>query len=233
MFNYFPCFHCRPLQVLPKSITIFTDALVSLERIESLIFEAEKYDKNLFSLNKFEREKNIESNNIRNKMDKDGDSDDNDDDNVIQQSESPKSKNNNELYNKYQNYNRKNNKNTEIILNSVTAVRSKNVIILKNISFSLESSGLILIVGGNACGKTSLLLSIINELQFTVGEASINPNEVNMELSQQYFIIIKNDFYFYYLFFFFFLLTFLSLILWSFKYYVTFYLLDRCGLQCS
>ena len=114
----------------------------------------------------------------RNKMDKDFDSDDNDDV-LTQKSESPKDKNEKKIHNKYQNY-KNSNKNTEIILNSVTAVRSKNICILKNISFSLDSSGLILIVGGNACGKTSLLLSIINELEFTVGDASIKPNEVKI-----------------------------------------------------
>ena len=125
-----------------------------------------------------DEDKNKENISKRNKMDKDDDSDDNDDV-LIQKVESPKDKNEKKLHKKYLNY-KNNNKNTEIILNSVTAVRSKNICILKNISFSLDSSGLILIVGGNACGKTSLLLSIINELEFTVGESSIKPNEVKI-----------------------------------------------------
>ena len=186
-FSFFIVFsRFRPLQVLPKSITLFTDALVSLERIESLVFEAEKYDKNLFSCNKFE-------NNVNDSISDDDDSDNGDDDiNSIQNIQNTSnydninSNNNNDNSNRNNNNRNDNNRNnkTGIILKNVTAVRSKDTIILRNISFSLKSSGLVLIVGGNASGKTSLLLSVLNELHFTIGEASIKPNEVTRSLSK-------------------------------------------------
>ena len=186
-FSFFIVFsRFRPLQVLPKSITLFTDALVSLERIESLVFEAEKYDKNLFSCNKF-------ANNVNDSISDDDDSDNGDDDiNSIQNIQNTSnydninSNNNNDNSNRNNNNRNDNNRNnkTGIILKNVTAVRSKDTIILRNISFSLKSSGLVLIVGGNASGKTSLLLSVLNELHFTIGEASIKPNEVTRTLSK-------------------------------------------------
>ena len=139
--------------MIPKSITIFTDALVSLDRIEALIVEAEKYDSSLFSSVK----KNDQNDDKNDDTEMSKNDDDQDDDNGENGSE---------------------NQNTKIILKSVTAVRAKNAIILRDISFSLGPTGLILIVGANASGKTSLLLSIINELKFTVGDASIKPSEV-------------------------------------------------------
>ena len=39
----------RPMQVIPSSVNIFVDAMVSLERIESLVLECEKYDPSLFT----------------------------------------------------------------------------------------------------------------------------------------------------------------------------------------
>ena len=65
-----------------------------------------------------------------------------------------------------------------IRLRDVTAIRGSDSIILKNISFSLGPNGLTLIVGGNASGKTSLLLSILNELVLTKGDAALIPVEV-------------------------------------------------------
>ena len=67
----------------------------------------------------------------------------------------------------------------KISLRTVTAIRGKNAIILKNISFSLGPNGLTVIVGGNASGKTSLLLSMLNELVLTKGDAAFIPLEVN------------------------------------------------------
>ena len=139
-------FHFRPLQVIPKSITIFTDALVSLDRIQAIICEAEKYDKDLFAPNK-----NNEKSGYQN--DENNENSDIDDFKEILQP-------------------------TSITVKSVTAVRGKNTVILKDISFSLASTGLTVIVGGNASGKTSLLLSILNELILVQGKSSIRPSQV-------------------------------------------------------
>jgi hypothetical protein len=43
----------RPMQVIPKCITMLTDAMVSINRIEGIIFEGEKYNPLLFSLPRF------------------------------------------------------------------------------------------------------------------------------------------------------------------------------------
>lgn len=67
---------------------------------------------------------------------------------------------------------------TSITVKSVTAVRGKNTVILKDISFSLVNSGLTIIVGGNTSGKTSLLLSILNELILVQGKSTIRPSQV-------------------------------------------------------
>ena len=144
LFYFFYFF--RPLQVIPKSITIFTDALVSLDRIQAIICEAEKYDKDLFAPNK-----NNEKSGYQN--DENNENSDIDDFKEILQP-------------------------TSITVKSVTAVRGKNTVILKDISFSLASTGLTVIVGGNASGKTSLLLSILNELILVQGKSSIRPSQV-------------------------------------------------------
>ena len=147
----------RPLQVIPKSITIFTDALVSLDRIEAIICEAEKYDKDLFTPNK-----NDEKNDTKN-------SENSDIDDFVEKPQP-----------------------TSITVKSVTAVRGKNTVILKDISFSLVSTGLTIIVGGNASGKTSLLLSILNELIFVQGKSSIRPSQVSSTYDI-YIIYFEND----------------------------------------
>ena len=64
----------------------------------------------------------------------------------------------------------------KVILRAVTATRgnvSKEVEVLKDITFDVTQPGLVIITGGNSCGKTSLLLSILNELTFRQGVAVI------------------------------------------------------------
>ena len=64
----------------------------------------------------------------------------------------------------------------KIILRAVTATRGsapKEVEVLKDITFDVTQPGLVIITGGNASGKTSLLLSILNELTFRQGVAVI------------------------------------------------------------
>ena len=153
--------------MIPSSITIYTDALVSLDRIEALLFEAEKYDKDLFSPNKNQNQNSIE------KKEEYENENENENENgqirthhEIDEGVAEK----NELLDI---------PSTAMIrLRDVTAIRGSDSIILKNISFSLGPNGLTLIVGGNASGKTSLLLSILNELVLTKGDAALIPVEV-------------------------------------------------------
>ena len=64
----------------------------------------------------------------------------------------------------------------KIILRKVTATRApENVTVLHDITFDVTQPGLVVITGGNASGKTSLLLSILNELTFKTGVAMITP----------------------------------------------------------
>ena len=61
-------------------------------------------------------------------------------------------------------------------MRAVTATRGsvpKEVEVLKDITFDVTQPGLVIITGGNASGKTSLLLSILNELTFRQGVAVI------------------------------------------------------------
>ena len=174
--------------MLPKSITLLTDAFVSLDRIESLIFEAEKYDKDLFKISlDDEDEIKIEKNDLKNDQNVEEYDEENDfnsynninnnyDDNHSYKNYSKKSEMEDKINesDKFTNID----DNTEIVLKTVTAVRSKNMIILRGLSVALGPVGLTLIVGNNASGKTSLLLSIINELSFTEGEVTVHPTEV-------------------------------------------------------
>jgi ABC-type multidrug transport system fused ATPase/permease subunit len=148
----------RPLQVIPNSITIFTDALVSLDRIEALLFEAEKFEKNLFSPHRNTNE-NKNSNTYGNEeidlnlsVENEGESVENELPDIASTA--------------------------KISLRTVTAIRGKSAEILKNITFTLGPNGLTLIIGGNASGKTSLLLSMLNELVLMKGDAAFIPPEV-------------------------------------------------------
>jgi ABC-type multidrug transport system ATPase subunit len=62
---------------------------------------------------------------------------------------------------------------SRIVVRNVTAIRMPDAVILKDLSFDLTQPGLVLILGGNASGKTSLMLSILNELTFKTGSAQI------------------------------------------------------------
>jgi ABC-type multidrug transport system ATPase subunit len=62
---------------------------------------------------------------------------------------------------------------SRIVVRKLTAIRMPDAVILKEISFDLTQPGLVLILGGNASGKTSLMLSILNELTFKTGSAQI------------------------------------------------------------
>ena len=165
--------------MLPKSITLLTDAFVSLDRIESLIFEAEKYDKDEIKIekNELKNDQNTEEYDEENDFNSYNNINNNYDDNHSYKNYSKKS----EIEDKINESDKFTNidDNTEIVLKTVTAVRSKNMIILRGLSVALGPVGLTLIVGNNACGKTSLLLSIINELSFTEGEVTVNPDEVS------------------------------------------------------
>jgi ABC-type multidrug transport system ATPase subunit len=62
---------------------------------------------------------------------------------------------------------------SRIVVRKVTAIRMPDVVIIKDVSFDFSQPGLVLILGGNASGKTSLMLSILNELTFKTGSAQI------------------------------------------------------------
>ena len=64
---------------------------------------------------------------------------------------------------------------SRISLTNLTAMRSKTTVVLRNVTLNIPiiQPGLVLIIGGNASGKTSLLLSILEELDTTV-DSKIN-----------------------------------------------------------
>jgi ABC-type multidrug transport system fused ATPase/permease subunit len=127
----------RPMQVIPTSVSLVVEALVSLERIESVILEAMKYEPLLYD----PKQKTADA---KQSPFKGGES--------IEAA-------------------------VRVSVMNVTASRGApdSVTVLKNISFDLAQPGLVIISGGNASGKSSLLLAILNELTFKEGTASITP----------------------------------------------------------
>lgn len=122
----------RPLQVLPKCVSLYSDACISCERIQSLINEAEKYE-DIFSIDSVY------------------DHDDYNHKSPMHQEE------------------------TNIKLNNVNVKRDETEV-LTDINLEIQGPGLYLIIGDNASGKTTLLLTVLNELKFN-GQLTVNPPE--------------------------------------------------------
>jgi len=134
----------RPMQVIPTSVSLFTEALVSLERIESIMFEAMKYKPLLYDAKQ-------------------------DMANVIQSDfkDEPTMAA------------------ARVKVENLTALRGspESLTVLDKVSFDVEEPGLVIISGGNASGKSSLLLAILNELTLKEGSASITPTAAKVAYS--------------------------------------------------
>jgi len=119
----------RPLQVLPKCVSLLTDALVSCQRIESIIFEGRKYDKTLMRFRLSDDADDEKEEALR----EDG-QDKTVNDNIVAKGAVPAS----------------------IKLENLSATRPPtNVAVLSGIALSLNQPGLIILVGENSSGKVS------------------------------------------------------------------------------
>ena len=67
----------------------------------------------------------------------------------------------------------KSNEAVKIQLNNITVTRG-NTSVLRNINLKLQQPGLVLLIGDNASGKSSLLLTILNELNSNVAQSGGN-----------------------------------------------------------
>lgn len=142
----------RPMQVLPLCVSMLVDARISGERIESIVREALKYQPDLFLPTPAPDASTVASDELimaaieKSEALKQA---------QLQADSAPPCK---------------------VIMRSVTATRApSNVIVLQDITFDVSQPGLVVLAGGNAAGKTSLLLSILNELTFKAGVAMITP----------------------------------------------------------
>jgi ABC-type transport system involved in cytochrome bd biosynthesis fused ATPase/permease subunit len=68
----------------------------------------------------------------------------------------------------------------EIHINGATAVRAPSIVVISGADFHITRPGLYLLIGDNASGKTSLLLTILQELTLTEGRANIVPSGVQV-----------------------------------------------------
>ena len=125
----------RPLQVLPKCVSLYADAVVSCERIQSLINEAEKYE-DIFSIDSNYDNENIKTSPLQHEDE--------------------------------------NNTNACINLRDVTVLRTDNAV-LKDVDLEIKKKGLYCIIGDNGSGKSSLLLTIMNELKYS-GVVNVTPD---------------------------------------------------------
>ena len=126
----------RPLQVLPKCVSLYTDAVVSCERMQSLINEAEQYG-DIFTINSnYDNENQLSP--LQNKEDL----------------------------------------RCGINLRNVNVKRGDRLV-LTDIDFEIKNPGLYVIIGDNASGKTSLLLTILHELKY-IGCVSVYPADIKI-----------------------------------------------------
>ena len=123
----------RPMRVIPKSITLLSDAQVSCGRIESLMMDALRFQPDLFDeVSAFEQEERQHARRQR-------ETEENDSGGVGR---------------------------VLVSVEGVTALRPPDAAVLRGVSLrpAVTCPGLTLVVGGNASGKTSLLLTVMGEL---------------------------------------------------------------------
>jgi ABC-type multidrug transport system fused ATPase/permease subunit len=139
----------RPMQVIPTSLSMLVDSMVSIDRIESIIVECEKYNCAIFAPKSF-------------------------DETIVAAEDELAASLENESG---QGAGNRAEAAARVVMRGVTAFRGapNSVVVLTNMSLDISQPGLVVITGGNASGKTSLLLSILNELNFHVGAATITP----------------------------------------------------------
>lgn len=136
----------RPMQVIPTSVTMLSDALVSLRRIEDIVNQARMFNPTLLTPAMFDNES---SSHLPAEI-------------ASTLTAAPSTQPNYAA--------------ASITFDHVTSVRlPSNTAVVKDICCQIDQPGLVVILGPNASGKSSLLLTILNELVVQHGSVTISP----------------------------------------------------------
>lgn len=134
----------RPMQVLPKCVSLYNSTVVSCNRIEGLLYDALEFDSGLFDEN-FER--NTPKSNSTTGV-----------------GERISPTRHEGLFSSDRVVPTLLPTHFGIILKNVSAVRPPDTNVLRSVNLSFTTPGLNIIIGRNGSGKSSLLLAMMNEL---------------------------------------------------------------------
>eukprot|EP01041_Mallomonas_annulata_P010575 gene10575-22068_t len=141
----------RPMALIPKSVSLYSEGMIALHRIESFINDTEKFSNTTTNNNSNDNNNNINGATLMRNSNTNTTS-------TLTSTDMISNINTKELISSPSPLL------STIKLENVSSIRLPNKIVLQDINLNLTGSGLVLIVGANAAGKTSLLLTILGEL---------------------------------------------------------------------